>query len=175
MTSTLRFLQVFALGAWVGAIFYFSAITPGLFRVIPNQDQTGLVVEFAITRLHTMGIVGGLLFLFASAILATTSPHAARRVALPAVGVTLMLILTIFSQHLVIRRMIELRHEMVSVAATPDSNPQRAEFDRLHTVSVDLEGAVLLIGFASLYLAMRDGEFSPPPRSGPRESAPSEA
>ena len=30
-------------------------------------------------------------------------------------------------------------------------NPSRVEFDRLHGVSVDLEGAVLLIGFASLF------------------------
>jgi hypothetical protein len=175
MTNTLRFLQVFALGAWVGSIFYFSAITPGLFRVIRSQDQTGLVVEFAITRLHTMGVVAGLLFIFASAILAATSPQAARQLVLPAVGVTLMLILTIASQHLVIRRMVELRHEMISVAATPGSDPHRVEFDRLHTMSVDLEGAVLLIGFASLYLAVRDGDFTLPPRVRRGGSAPSEA
>jgi uncharacterized membrane protein len=155
MKSTLRFIQVFALGAWVGSIFYFSAITPGLFRVIPNQDQTGLVVEFAIARLHTMGVFAGLLFVFASAILAAASPQLARRLALPAAGVTLMIILTILSQHVVIRRMVALRREMGSVVATPAGDPLRAEFDRLHGVSVDLEGAVLLIGFASLFLTVR--------------------
>ena len=149
---------MFALGAWVGSIFYFTAITPGLFRVIPSQDQTGLVVEFAITRLHTMGIVAGLLFIFASAILATVSPAAAKRLMLPAAGVTLMVLLTIVSQRVVIGRMIDLRREMVSVAATPASNPERAEFDRLHGISVDLEGAVLLIGFASLFLTVRASE-----------------
>jgi Domain of unknown function (DUF4149) len=155
MKHTLRFLQMFALGAWVGSIFYFSAVTPGLFRVIPNQDQTGLVVEFAITRLHTMGVVAGLLFLFASAVVATGAERA-RTLALPAVGVTLMVVLTIVSQHVVIRRMVELRREMISVANTPASNPLRAEFDRLHGYSVDLEGAVLLIGFASLYVTVRN-------------------
>jgi hypothetical protein len=152
MNSTLRFLQCFSLGAWVGSIFYFSAITPGLFRVIPSQDQTGLVVEFAITRLHTMGVIAGLLFIFASAILAASSPATARKLVLPAAGVTLMVVLTVISQHVVIARMMELRREMVSVASTPSSDPRRAEFDKLHSASVDLEGAVLLIGFGSLFL-----------------------
>jgi uncharacterized membrane protein len=155
MNTTLRFLQYFSLGAWVGSIFYFVAITPGLFRVIPNQDTTGLVVEFAITRLHTMGVVAGIIFLIASATLAMDSPATARRLSLPAAGVSTMILLTIYSQHVIISRMMDLRHEMVSVVATPDSDPRHQEFDRLHSLSVDAEGAVLLIGFASLFLTAR--------------------
>jgi hypothetical protein len=45
---------------------------------------------------------------------------------------------------------------MGSVVATPASNPLRAEFDRLHGISVKLEGAVLLIGFAALFLTVRE-------------------
>jgi uncharacterized membrane protein len=156
MNQTLRFIQIFALGAWIGAVFYFGAVVaPGAFRVLANQDQAGLLVEFTLTRLHTMGVIAGLLFLFASAILATASPQLARRLALPAVGVTVMLVLTILSQHVVIQRMIALRREMNSVAATPANDPRRAEFDHLHAISVDLEGAVLLIGLASLFSAVR--------------------
>lgn len=156
MKYTLRFIQFFTLGAWLGSIFYFTAITPGLFRIIPNQDQTGLVVEFAITRLHTLGVAAGLLFMLASAVLATTSQSIAKRLMLPAAGVTLMIVLTMISQHFVIRPMAGLRREMISVAATPSTNPLRAQFDRLHSASVDLEGAVLLIGFASLFLSVRN-------------------
>jgi hypothetical protein len=155
MNHTLRFVQIFALGAWVGSIFYFSAaVAPGAFRVLSSQDQAGLLVEFTLTRLHTMGVIAGMLFLFASAILATSQP-AAKRLFFPALGVSVMLVLTIASQHVVIRRMIALRQRMVSIAATPASDPGRSEFDRLHTISVDLEGAVLLIGFASLFFTVR--------------------
>jgi uncharacterized membrane protein len=158
MKNILRFLQVFTLGAWVGSIFYFTAITPGLFRLIPNEDQTGLIVEFAITRLHTLGVAAGLIFMLAATILATISQATAKRLAWPAAGVTLMILLTMISQHFVVRRMMNLRQQMVSVAATPSTNPLRAEFDRLHGASVDLEGAVLLIGFASLFLTVRAQE-----------------
>jgi hypothetical protein len=49
-----------------------------------------------------------------------------------------------------------LRAEMVSVDATPASDSRRAEFDRLHGISVDLEGGVLLIGLAVLFLTLRE-------------------
>jgi hypothetical protein len=68
----------------------------------------------------------------------------------------LMLLLTVASQNFVTPRMRALRTEMGSVAATPSSDPLRQEFDRLHGISVKLEGAVLLIGFAALFLTVRE-------------------
>jgi hypothetical protein len=41
---------------------------------------------------------------------------------------------------------------MVSVDATPPENPVRAEFDRLHKISVRLEGSTLLLGLVALFL-----------------------
>jgi len=160
MKTTLRFLQLFSLGAWVGWIFYFSvAVAPGVFRLL-GQDQAGLVVEFTLWRLHVMGEIGAVIFLLATAGLALSSADAGKKLLLPAAGVSFMLVLTLISQHVVIRRMISLRRAMVSVSATPLSSPLRAEFDRLHGISVDLEGAVLLIGFASFFLAVRNGGSS---------------
>jgi uncharacterized membrane protein len=156
MTTTLRFLQIFALGTWIGSIFYFSAaVAPAAFRVLANQDQAGLLIEFTLRRLHTLGVVAAIVFLFATALLAVSAPASTRSLVFPAIGVSLMLILTVISQHVVIRRMMHLRREMVSVAATPPDNPLRLEFNRLHGVSVRLEGSVLLLGFASLFLTVR--------------------
>jgi hypothetical protein len=64
-------------------------------------------------------------------------------------------VLTIASQGYVIPKMAVLRNKMGSVDRTPASNPLRAEFDRLHSVSADLEGAVLLIGLAALFVTAR--------------------
>jgi hypothetical protein len=156
MTSILRFVQVFALGTWLGSIFYFSAaVAPGAFRVLLSQDLAGLLVEFTLRRLHTVGVVAGLLFLIASAAMALTSAGAGKRLILPVVGVLVMVILTMVSQHVVIRRMNVLRTGMGSVVETPKDNPLRVEFDRLHGVSVQLEGATLLIGVVALFLAVR--------------------
>jgi hypothetical protein len=156
MKNALRFIQVFALGAWLGADFYFgAAVAPGAFRVLPNQDDAGRLVEFTLERLHLMGVVAAVLFLLASFLLALSSKNAEKGMLLPAIGVALMLALTLLSQDVVVRRMTELRQQMVSVVATPPGNPLRVEFDRLHGISVDLEGAILLIGFVSLFLTVR--------------------
>ena len=67
MRNILRFVRVFALGTWVGSIFYFSAaVAPGAFRVLSSQDQAGMLVEFTLGRLHLLGIVAAALFLLAS-------------------------------------------------------------------------------------------------------------
>ena len=44
---------------------------------------------------------------------------------------------------------------MVSIDATPKESALRVEFDKLHAVSVQLEGAILLIGVAALYFTVR--------------------
>ena len=101
-------------------------------------------------------MVAAVLFLLASLILGMSSEASPKSLIMSSIGVVIMLALTLISQDVVIRPMIHLRREMVSVVATPADNPARAEFDRLHGVSVDLEAAVLLIGFASLFLTVRE-------------------
>jgi len=157
MRSVLQFVRVFALGSWVGSAFYFgAAVAPGAFRVLSSQDQAGVLVEFTLGRLHLLGVVAAVLFLLASLILGMSSEASPKTLIVPSIGVVIMLALTLISQDVVIRRMMDLRREMVSVVATPPDNPARVEFDRLHGASVDLEGAVLLIGFASLFLTVHD-------------------
>lgn len=153
MTHILRFIQVFALGAWVGSIFYFSAaVAPGAFRILGNPDLAGALVGFALARLHLMGVVAAVLYLLAAIGLARPLKRLIRP---EVIGVIVMLLLTIISQQFVMRRMQALRRQMGPVAAAPLSDPLRVEFDRLHGVSVDLEGCVMLIGMGALFLTVR--------------------
>ena len=110
-------------------------------------------MQFTLGRLHTLGVVAALLYLFASVGLAESFKGLVRPAA---IGVALMLVLTVTSQNFVMRKMVALRTEMGSVMATPAADPLRVEFDRLHGISVKLEGAVLLIGFAALFLTVRE-------------------
>jgi uncharacterized membrane protein YciS (DUF1049 family) len=153
MTNFLRFLQLFALGAWVGSIIYFSAVVAqGAFRTLPTIDDAGRLVGFTLGGLHWMGVICAAIYLTASLALGRSVKALAQPAA---IGVVLMLALTLISQRIVIPRMDVLRAQMGSVAATAPGNPLRAEFDRLHGVSVNLEGSVLLIGIAALYLSVR--------------------
>jgi uncharacterized membrane protein len=53
MSSVLRFVQVFALGTWLGAIIYLSfVVAPGAFATLGSRDQAGAFVGMALGRLH---------------------------------------------------------------------------------------------------------------------------
>ncbi|HKM82904.1 MAG TPA: hypothetical protein VJY15_18335 [Candidatus Acidoferrum sp.] len=54
-----------------------------------------------------------------------------------------------------------LKKEMVSVQNTPENDPRRVEFNRLHHASVRYEGAVLLLGLAAMYLLVREVSVKP--------------
>jgi len=153
MNNFLRFLQVFALGAWVGSILYFSAVvTQGAFRVLPTIDDAGRLVGFTLSGLHWFGVIAAVVYLAATLGL----DRSLKVLAGPAsAGVILMLALTLVSQLAVIPRMDVLRAQMGSVMATPAGNPLRVEFDRLHNVSVYIESAILLLGIASLFFTTR--------------------
>ena len=62
-----------------------------------------------------------------------------------------MVVLTAASQFTVSNRMERLKKQMVSVQNTPENDPLRVEFNRLHHISVGYEGAVLLLGFAGMF------------------------
>jgi uncharacterized membrane protein len=154
MNSVLKFLQVFALGTWVGSIIYFSfVVAPGAFATLKDRDQAGALVGYSLSRLHLLGMIAGVVYIVAGFVLVRSMKDLVQ----PAViGVALMIILTIFSQAKVTSRMFELRTQMISVEATPASSPLRVEFDHLHQLSVRLEVAVLLIGIASLFFTARN-------------------
>lgn len=154
MIRMLKFVKVLALGGWIGAIIYFAAVvTRGAFAVLPNRDQAGLLVGFTLGGLHLMGLIAALIFVAASVAIGKSL----RTFLDPAVLIViLMACFTIASQDYVIPRMNLLRAQMGSVEATPSTDPRRAQFDRLHTASVDIEAGVLVMGLIGLFFTVRE-------------------
>ncbi|MBZ5660793.1 MAG: DUF4149 domain-containing protein [Acidobacteriia bacterium] len=152
MATALRFLQIFSLGAWVGSIVYFIVFTAGIFPVVNNNDLTGVLVGYALGRLHTMGIIAGVVYLL-STVAAEKSLGAL--VSPAALLVFLMIVCTMGSQYGIIARMDALKLQMGSVSATPADNPLRVAFDRLHQYSVRVESVVLLSGLVALVFTAR--------------------
>jgi uncharacterized membrane protein len=154
MNSVLRFVQVLALGTWVGSIIYLSfVVAPGAFGVLQSRDQAGLMVGYSLARLHYLGMIAAVLYLLTSLAL---GPSLKTFLQPAMLGVVLMFLLTMVSQTQVTPRLAKLRTEMVSVDATPKDNPLRVEFDRLHKTSVRIEVVVLLLGVAALFLTVRN-------------------
>ncbi|HSY33114.1 MAG TPA: DUF4149 domain-containing protein [Verrucomicrobiae bacterium] len=154
MTTFLRTLEFLSLGLWLGSdVFLSFVVAPGAFHVLATRDQAGVMVGFALTRMHVGGIVCGVIFLLAR--LARTRAFAS--VAAPAaLCVLVMIAATLVSQFTVSAKMAALRGQMGSIQATAADSPLLAEFTRLHSISVSLESVVLLAGIAAMFLLVRE-------------------
>jgi uncharacterized membrane protein len=154
MQTFLRTIEFLTLGLWLGGDAFLSfVVAPGAFSILGNRDAAALMVGYSLARLHFAGIFLGLLFLVAR--LLRTRDFASFTSA-AALCLVLMVILTAASQFTISNRMERLKREMVSVQNTPDNDPRRLEFNRLHHLSVAYEGAVLLLGFAGMFLLVRE-------------------
>jgi ABC-type transport system involved in multi-copper enzyme maturation permease subunit len=154
MQAFLRTIEFLSLSLWLGADAFLSfVVAPGAFAILGNRDAAGMMVGFSLARLHFAGIFLGLVFLVVR--LVRTQNFAS--FAAPAVlCVVLMVVLTAASQFGVSNRMENLKKEMVSVQNTPENDPRRVAFNRLHHASVGYEGAVLLLSLAAMYLLVRE-------------------
>ncbi|HTG26863.1 MAG TPA: DUF4149 domain-containing protein [Methylomirabilota bacterium] len=154
MTIFLRTLEFLSLGLWLGSdVFLSFVVAPGAFHVLATRDQAGMMVGFALTRMHIGGIICGVIFLLVR--LART--RALSNIVAPAaLCVLVMIAATLISQFTVSAKMVALRGQMGSIQATAADSPLLAEFTRLHSISVSLESVVLLAGIAAMFLLVRE-------------------
>jgi uncharacterized membrane protein len=154
MQTILRTIEFLSLGLWLGADAFLSfLVAPGAFAILESRDAAGMMVGYSLTRLHFAGIFLGVLFLLARLLRTRDFGDFATAAAM---CVVLMVILTAASQFNVSNRMERLKKQMVSVQNTPENDPQRIEFNRLHHLSVAYEGTILLLGFAGMFLLVRE-------------------
>ena len=154
--TVLRFFMLLSLVVWIGGIVFFAfVVAPALFSLLPNTHLAGLVVTRSLKTLHWIGLVAGLVyvltsFAYARVTTASVQPLAARNVLM-----YIMLALTAVLQFSIIPRMDALGLSVGQIDAVASDNPVRVQFDALHVWSTRLEGAVLLLGLALIYLTAR--------------------
>jgi uncharacterized membrane protein len=154
--SFLRFLMLLSLVLWVGGLIFFAfVLAPTAFSVLPNTHLAGNVVGRSLSKLHWIAIVSGVLYLISSLLYSRFTDGTAHVFAVRHILVCLMLGLTLVSQFGIMPRMDVLRAKVGDFAAIPLDNPDRAQFDALHVWSTRVEGAVLLLGLAVVYLTAR--------------------
>jgi hypothetical protein len=153
--SFLRFLMLLSLVVWIGGVMFLAFVeAPTAFRpgLLPSRHLAGAVVGGSLNILHWLGIVSGIVFLISSLAYNQISKGTAQPFALRHVLIVLMLLLTAYSQFGITPRMVALRASFVEIDRVPLDDPGRVEFDQLHNWSEKLEGGVLLLGLAVVYL-----------------------
>jgi hypothetical protein len=149
-----RIVRLLALTAWVGGILFFLAVASVAFKTLPDTHLAGIVVRGSLLALHRIGLfAGGFYIFFTLALLAMQyDSHPARAVEI--VVVVSMMALTLYLQQFVLPHMETDRLTLGgNVQTAPENAPARLRFDRLHTLSVRLEGVILIEGLLLISLA----------------------
>jgi len=140
------FIYLLCIAVWLGGMVFFSIFTaPVVFTVLP-VSEAGKVVSGIFPRYYLLGYGAGIV----SAILAfyfmiAHSPRLWWGLAALALGIALALT---FYAGAVVRPRINAIH---TVAEETNPDPERkAEFDRLHRLSVALNGAVMVLNLLAL-------------------------
>ena len=154
--SFLRYLMFLSLIVWIGGLIFFAfVLAPTVFnipQVLPNPHLAGNVVGHALSKLHWIGIISGLVFLVSSLLYSYLSAGTADAFAARNVLIGLMLTITLISQFGVVPRMDALRASLGEISSAPADSLARIQFDALHVWSTRLESAALLLGLVVVYL-----------------------
>lgn len=144
MQVFIKSLYLLALIVWLGEVVFFSfVVAPALFRTFPTADA-GRAVGAVFPTYYRLGYVCGAVLLLTNVFLLTDAAARAWWGANAAL-VVVMLAATLYAGVIVQPRAADLRPQIHDPAAPPTV---KAEFDRLHRVAVQLNGAVLICGIA---------------------------
>ena len=140
------FLYLLSLVCWLGGMVFFSAlVAPVVFKVLPLAEA-GKLQAVLFPRYYLLGYICGVIGLIGAIYLcATRTPRVGW--AMAAVALLIALGLTVYAGAVVRPRVDAIR--TVSEEANPDP-ARRAEFDRLHHLSVLINGAVMLLDVGAL-------------------------
>jgi len=151
--SLLRYVMLLSLVLWIGGLLFFAfVLAPTAFQILPNTHLAGNVVGSALSKLHWIAMVSGIVFLASSLLYSRLSDGTVHLFAMRHVLICVMLGLTLFSQFWIIPRMDTLRAQVGDFATVAVDNPARVQFDALHVWSTRVEGTVLLLGLVVVYL-----------------------
>jgi len=154
MKILLRSLLYLALIVWLGAEIFFPVVAAITFKTLaPDTHAAGTIVGQLLRILHGMGLISALVVLALLALGPAFGMCKPNAVLAPMVLTVIMLALTVYSQFGIIPAM---ERDRISAGGAIDTNDQSNQytvhFNMLHNRSERVEGAVMLLGIATVVL-----------------------
>ena len=142
---------------WIGAEIFFPIVAATAFQTLqPDTHTAGTIVGHLLRILHGMGLVSGMVALALLALAPAFGIFKPRSVIAPMVLIVAMITCTSYSQYGIIPAM---ERDRIAAGGTIDAveagNPNRMDFEKLHRRSENVEGAVLLLGLATVLFVAR--------------------
>ena len=155
MRIVLQALRSLTMTFWVGGIAFFAfVLAPIAFGRLPSRHLAGIVVGGTLIALHRIGLVCGVLFLVATAVLQFQMKEEDDFPKLVQMCLVLvMLMATAYSQFHILPVMEKDRQLVAGdIYGAPKDNPGRMDFEKQHALSEKVEGFVLFCGVGVVLL-----------------------
>ncbi|MGH9599386.1 MAG: DUF4149 domain-containing protein [Bryobacteraceae bacterium] len=154
MKTILRTLLYLALIVWLGAEIFFPVVAAVTFGTLGSDiHAAGSIIGQLIRIMHGMGLISGVVALALLALAPAWGIYKPKAVLAPMILLVVMLACTVYSQFGIIPAM---EHDRIAaggtIDATSSASPFVADFNKLHSRSVFVEEAVLLLGLATVVL-----------------------
>ena len=152
MKTLFRTVLYLALIVWLGAEIFFPIVAAVIFQTLmPNTHTAGAIVGHLLRILHFIGLVSGMVALALLALAPVWKIYKSHIVLAPMGLLIAMICLTLYSQFGIIPAMERDRIAAGgSVDAVAITDPSRMDFEKLHRRSVNVEGAILLLGLVTV-------------------------
>jgi hypothetical protein len=167
MSVFLRVLRLLAMVVWVGGLIFFAfVLAPVAFHVLPSTHEAGTVVGATLRVLNLLGFFCGFIFLFAT--IPDWLRAAARGRKLFITQMLLVLLILGATCYVSASIIPAMERDRIAaggdVDAAPPDNPARLDFERLHPLSENVEGAALFLGLGVVVMmGFEDAKPSPSP------------
>jgi Domain of unknown function (DUF4149) len=154
MKTFLRTILYLALVIWLGAEIFFPVVAAVTFTALmPDVHAAGTIVGALLRILHETGLAAGIVAMAVLAIAPAVRMYRPRAVSAPMLLLLVMILLTAYSQYGIIPAMDRDRVAAGGAIELGDtSSPYVADFNRLHQRSEHVEGAIILLGLATVAL-----------------------
>jgi len=157
MKTLLRTLLYLSMVVWLGGEIFFPIVAAITFNTLRTDTHVaGSIVGQLLRILHGMGLVSGMVALALLALAPAWAIYKPRNVLAPMALVVLMIGATAYSQFSIIPAM---ERDRIAAGGAIDavnvSDPNTADFNRLHNRSFNVEVGIMLCGLASVVLVAR--------------------
>lgn len=157
MKTLIRTLLMLALIVWLGAELFFPVVAATTFGTLHGDTHTaGNIVGQLLRILHGIGFVSGMIALALLALAPAWQIYKPRSAWAPMIAILIMIACTAYSQFIIIPHMERDRIASGDAIDTTDTqNLLTQDFNRLHKLSTDVEGAVMLFGLLAVVFVAR--------------------
>lgn len=141
----INFVYTLSLVIWIGSIIFFSFFAaPAVFKTL-DKEKAGELVGVIFPKYYLVGYICGFLALL-TLLLSVESAMDVRVLFL-----AVMLACTLFAGMVVGPKARALKAKIKSESEEEKKNSLKSKFDSLHSLSVKLNGSVLLMGLVLLW------------------------